>query len=82
MQNIPVQTVDAWIRFGSDLEAKKLIPALVQCNSRQGKQWVSVWVRVWISVCRMGMCKGMGIGLVCMGECICTFPFVYGHVST
>lgn len=32
MKQCPTETVEAWIKMGRYLDAKKLIPALVQCN--------------------------------------------------
>ena len=32
MQHIPTVTVDAWIEKGKNLQPKKLIPSLIQCN--------------------------------------------------
>lgn len=32
MQHIPTATVDAWIEKGKNLQPKRLIPSLIQCN--------------------------------------------------
>ena len=42
MRHCAPETVDAWIRMGRHLSPKKLIPALIQCNSPADQQQVSV----------------------------------------
>ncbi len=41
MQNIPKETVDAWISKGKQLDPKKLIPALVQYDHQKYRAQVS-----------------------------------------
>ena len=42
MRQCTQDTVQAWIRMGKYLDAKKLIPALVQCNQPPDPQQVPV----------------------------------------
>ena len=43
MRQCPEDTVEAWIKMGRYLDAKKLIPALVQCNQPPDPKQVTVW---------------------------------------
>ncbi|KAJ8378135.1 hypothetical protein AAFF_G00247730 [Aldrovandia affinis] len=45
MQHIPGDVVDAWIRMGKRLDAKRLIPALVNYSQTGGAQQISESVR-------------------------------------
>ncbi|XP_071479921.1 vacuolar protein sorting-associated protein 18 homolog [Diadema antillarum] len=45
MQHIPHELVSAWIEQGKRLEAKRLIPSLVQCDSGPSEQQVNEAIR-------------------------------------
>ncbi len=45
MRQCPVDTIEAWIAMGKYLDAKKLIPALVQCNQPPDPKQVSAAIK-------------------------------------